>query len=121
MELDKLAQLMREVCADLPNHEACYHNAYSGYGMQGKTTPAISGEFDQCLAVVAEIIKQAIEMYTDYIDPSDIAIGTVVDTMLSFRFDRLGHGNSVMIYWPNIPSIPVVGTAIDSESDETGD
>lgn len=116
MKLELISELMREVAAHLQHHEAYYHNAYVGY-LMSHACPAISGEFGNCMIVVAEIIKEAIGLHTE---DSEIALDVVVDTMLSFKYERLGPSSVVIVYWPNLPTLPLPDP-LDADVDDFGD
>jgi len=112
-----LVELMREVSDQLPGTETFFHSSYSIQGNPGKVCPAVTGQFDHVIVVVAEIIKQAVGLHTE--DPR-IPIDGVIDTILSFKVDKLRADlDLVIIYWPTLPAMPLSG--LDNEVDDFGD
>lgn len=112
-----LVELMREVSDCLPGTETFFHSAYSVQGMPGKVCPAVTGQFDHVMVVVAEIIKQAVALHAE---DHRIPIDGVIDTILGFKIEQLRPDiNLVIIYWPNLPSLPLSG--LDEEVDDFGD
>src|ERR1043165_6457076 len=112
-----LVELMREVSDCLPGTETFFHSAYSIQEMPGKVCPAVTGQFDHVMVVVSEIIKQAVALHAE--DPR-IPIDGVIDTILSFKVDKLRPDiNLVILYSPSLPSLPLSG--LDDEVDDFGD
>ena len=115
MKPSLLAEMVAEVAATLEHHEAYFHCAFIPAGSD-TACPAISGEFDNCMVVVAEIIKEAVGLFREN---TEIPIDGVIDMILHFRIEKLRPTTSVVIvYWPNLPSLP--GTA-PTDEDTFGD
>jgi len=95
-----------------------FRNDYSGRGMYGRRCVGITGDHEQCHAVLAEVIKDMAarlarvakeSMDPDYSATLDDLIttqetfGDNIDTLMSFAQDSMGY--NVIIYWPSLKSL----------------
>jgi hypothetical protein len=95
-----LAQMMRNAIANLcVDDDVSVRESYTGRGMFGRSCPGLTGSMSGCMAVIAEVIKEA---HTAGVDNDEVVFEEVVDTLLDFRRDSMGR--DVILYWPELPA-----------------
>lgn len=87
-----LQELLRDACND--SGEVNFRHNYSGRGMYGRECVGITGDMDDCMAVIGEVIKQQRE---------EPGFDDAVDTLLNFSKDSMGR--DVILYWSDLESI----------------
>jgi len=92
--MNNLAEMIRSAILELDNDDVTLRESYSGRGMYGRNCPGITGSFNGCMDVIAEVIKAAY-------GAGDVEGARVVDTLLCFRQDSMGL--DVIIYWEDLP------------------
>ena len=117
------AELINEAVADSDEVEA---RSYSGRAMYGRRCLAITGTHQACLELLKQVhniaLSELFDIAVDLGDNDDAdandayaardwLMTDIVDTMLSYNTDSMGH--DIVMYWPNEEFIEA-----DTEEDE---
>ncbi len=97
-----LQQRIKRMCEE--QKFVTFYNGYSGRSMYGRSCVGVTGTRQDCIAVIAELIKDSM---------NEIAAGEEtyvldryndeVDTLLGFQTDSMGY--DTIIYWPKLEEI----------------
>lgn len=87
-----LAQLIKDTSSDLAG-DVDFRKSYSGRGMYGAECVGIVGSHQQCMSIIAEVIKELHSVGDDGFDDN-------VDELMCFETDSMGR--DMIYYWPQI-------------------
>jgi hypothetical protein len=112
-----LATILRNTTTALADDglDVRFYEGYSGRGMYGKLCLGIVGDQRDCMQVIAEVIKEAIEISSR----KSFNVQAAVDQMMSMETDSMGRAQ--IVYWQDLTPDMLEAVESDDQSDESDD
>jgi len=93
--MPSLQSMIRSMCDSCPEMEVDYRARYSGRGMYGQECVGILGQEEDCMQLIAEVIK---ELHVNLASDEEGLFDEAVSALMRFDKDNMGM-SGVILYW----------------------